>query len=341
LSTLAIASAEQISTHARAQAPVFIVGSARSGNTLLYHTLLSSGGFAEYRGEPAVFDLFAPKFGSLASRRNRERLMTAWLHSKMYRISGLEQNSIRDKILNHCHSRGDFLRILMGEIARSQGRNRWAVWGPDNLLWMNAIKAEIPEALFLHVIRDGRDVAMSMHREGWIAPFPWDCNQALLAAALHWKWKIARGIQSGRSLGPDYLEVRFEDLVANPQNTLAQISRFIAQDLDASQIRQHSIGTLGVPNSTFQEEVHAQNFQPVERWRHAMSAADLKSVESSIGPLLQRLGYALTTGEIAQPSAQQRLAQLLYPRYFDFKEWLKLHTVLGRLTSVERLHLTQ
>ena len=44
--------------------PVFVVGSARSGNTLLYHTLLSAGGFAIYRGEPAVFDLLAPDWRS-------------------------------------------------------------------------------------------------------------------------------------------------------------------------------------------------------------------------------------------------------------------------------------
>ncbi len=331
----------QPSTQARAQAPVFIVGSARSGNTLLYHTLLSSGSFANYRGEPAVFDLFAPKFGSLASRRNRERLLATWLQSKMYKVSGLEQNSIRDKLLNECQSRGDFLRIFMGEIARSQGVNRWAVWGPDNLLCMNSIKTEIPDALFLHVIRDGRDVAVSMYREGWITPFPWDRNQGLLAAALHWKWKVERGIQSGRDLGMDYLEVRFEDLVANPQDTLAQISGFIAQDLDASQIRQRSVGTLAAPNSTFQEEVRADNFQPVERWRHTLSAAELKILESSIGSLLQRLGYTLTNGEIAHRSLRQSLAQILYPQYFDVKEWLKLHTILGRLTSVERLHLAQ
>jgi hypothetical protein len=326
---------------ARTQAPVFVVGSARSGNTLLYHTLLSSGGFANYRGEPAVFDLFAPKFGNLASRRNRERLLTTWLQSKMHRISGLEQDSIHDKILNECQTRGDFLRILMSEIARSQGLNRWAVWGPDNLLCMTSIKAEIPDALFIHVIRDGRDVAVSMYREGWITPFPWDRNLGLLAAALHWKWKVARGVQSGRALGAAYLEVRFEDLVAHPKDTLAQISCFIEQDLEASQICERSVGTLAAPNSTFQEEVRANNFQPVERWRHALSVTELETVESSIGPLLERLGYPLATKKTAQPDFQQSLAQILYPRYFETKAWLKLHTVFGRMSSIERLDLAQ
>jgi hypothetical protein len=331
----------QHNTQVRSLAPVFVVGSARSGTTLLYHTLLSSGVFANYRGEPAIFDLIAPKFGNLASRPNRERMLATWLRSMMYRVSGLEREFIRERILNECHSRGDFLRILMGEVARSQGLNRWAVWGPDNLLCMTSIKAEIPDALFIHVIRDGRDVALSMYREGWIAPFPWDSKRGLLAAALHWKWKVEHGIRSGLHLGPDYLEVYFEDLVANTGETLARISGFIASDLDPSQIRRRSVGTLATPNSTFQEEIQVNNFQPVERWRHILSVAEVKTLECGIGPFLQRLGYPLACHEIAQPSFQQCLSQVLYPRYFSAKQWLKLHTILGRMTSLERLELTQ
>ena len=58
--------------------------------------------------EPAVFDLIAPKFGNLASRHNRERMLATWLRSMMYRVSGLERNSIRERILNQCQRRGDF-----------------------------------------------------------------------------------------------------------------------------------------------------------------------------------------------------------------------------------------
>ena len=257
----------------------------------------------------------------------------------MYRVSGLEQDCIRDRIVNGCQSRGDFLRIVMGEVARSQGLNRWAVWGPDNLLYMTSIKAEVPDALFIHVIRDGRDVAASMYREGWIPPFPWDQKQGLLAAALHWKWKVERGIRGSHHLGADYIELRFEDLVANPHDTMARVAGFIGQDLDASTIRQRAVGTLAVPNSTFQEEVRINRFQPVGRWRNLLSLMELKTLESSIGTLLQRLGYELEAGEIARPRFQQCLAQALYPLYFDTKQWLKSHTVLGRMTSLERLHL--
>ena len=190
----------------RAHAPIFIVGCARSGNTLLYHTLLSTGTFANYRGEPAVFDLIAPKFGSLASQPTRERMMEVWLQSRMFRISGLDGDAIREKIVRHCRSRGDFLRTVMDEIAHSQGLSRWAVWGPDNLLCMKEIKTEIPDALFIHIMRDGRDVATSLAREGWIQAFPWDRDQRMLVAALHWRWKVEYGRTAGRELGSDYME---------------------------------------------------------------------------------------------------------------------------------------
>jgi hypothetical protein len=70
-----------------------------------------------------------------------------------------------------------------------------------------------------------------------------------------------------------------------------------------------------------------------------MSSKELKAVESGIGPLLQRLGYPLSTDETPQSCFEERVAQAIYPRYFEVKHWLKMHTVLGRMASVKRLHL--
>ena len=93
--------------------PVFVVGCARSGTTLLYHTLLSSGGFANYRAEPAVFDLLRPKFGSFRSLKNRRNLVESWVRSAMFRASGLRREDIEPKVLSDCRSEGDFLAIVM------------------------------------------------------------------------------------------------------------------------------------------------------------------------------------------------------------------------------------
>ena len=158
-------SADNIRTHStgdRSRAPVFVLGSPRSGTTLLYDMLLSAGGFAVYLAESNVFNLLAPRFGDLSSRSRRERLLQAWLGSKLFRASGLQTEVVSQRILRDCRNAGDFLRIVMEEIGASQGAPRWAENSPEAMLYLPSIKRLIPNALVIHIIRDGRDVANSL-----------------------------------------------------------------------------------------------------------------------------------------------------------------------------------
>src|SRR5208283_1006352 len=132
----------------------------------------------------------------------------------------------------------DFIRIFMGEMARVQGAKRWADNSPEELLHAITIKKELPDALFIHMIRDGRDVSLSLdarpHR--WVRPFSWDVEDRLLVTGVFWEWMVRRGRQQGQRLAGDYMEVRFEDLQAEPQTTLAKIGEFIQHDLDYERI---------------------------------------------------------------------------------------------------------
>jgi hypothetical protein len=159
---------------ARSKAPVFVLGCGRSGTKLLYHTLLSAGGFAIYHSESNAFNLIGLRFGNLANPKNRRVLLDHWLRSKLFYRSGLTREEIEPKILQECHHAGDFLRILMETIARKQGVERWAESTPLHLLYLPLIKKLIPDALIVHIIRDGRDVTVSLDRIGWIRPLPWD-----------------------------------------------------------------------------------------------------------------------------------------------------------------------
>src|SRR2546421_7205149 len=98
---------------ARSDAPVFVLGCGRSGTTLLYHMLLSAGGFVVYRAESNAINLLEPRFGDLSLKRNKQRLMDAWLASKLFERSGLEAEAIRAKVIAECRNGGDFLRIIM------------------------------------------------------------------------------------------------------------------------------------------------------------------------------------------------------------------------------------
>ncbi len=74
-----------------------------------------------------------------------------------------------------------------------QGALRWAETTPAHVLHMQEIVAQIPGALFIHVIRDGRDVAASLEKQGWIRPLPPDRDRPVLAAAAYWDWIVRRG----------------------------------------------------------------------------------------------------------------------------------------------------
>ncbi len=321
----------------RSKAPVFVVGSARSGTHLLYHTLLSSGAFPIYRTEPVVFDLLAPKFGDLSKRRNRARLLEVWFKSYQYRVSGLDRKLIEEKVLAGCRNAGDFVSIVMNEIAIRQVKERWAVWGPDNLLHIPSIARTVPGALFIHIVRDVRDVAFSMYTKKFIRPFPWDKSRGLLVAALHWKWKVEWGRRYGQRVGDHYLEIHFEDLVRNTREILAEVSRFIGQELDHERIQQTSFGTLRRPNSTFAAADGAPNSDPVGRWRTHLSKEQIVEIESAVGILLEELGYTLEFPELRARSFRPELMKHLYSEYFDLKEWLRVNTPLGRLVSTNRL----
>ena len=323
----------------RDKAPVFVVGSARSGNTMLYHMLLSSGHFPIYRTEPLVFDLLVPRFGDLHSAAVRRKLMRYWLRSRQFRRSGLDARQITEKVMTSVRNGGDFLRAVMEEMTRAGGYQRWTVWGPDNLLYIPEIKRQIPDALFIHVVRDGRDVALALDRKGFIRPFTWDREYRLFVSALHWMWKVKTGRRYARTLGPDYLEVHFEDLVLNSSETLARIGTFIGQTLDYEKIRR--IGAVRRPNTSFTEELEAHNFSPVGRWKNLLSKDQIARLEGLTGELLVELGYPLSHPQAANLEFRLRALRSVYPVAYSFKEWLKTATPMGHFVNLNRLHLDE
>lgn len=318
----------------RNKAPVFVLGSPRSGTTLLYHMILSAGDFAVYRAESSVFNVLLPKFGDLRLKKRREKLMDVWLRTRLFERSGLNAEEIRGKILESCRSGGDFLRIVMEEIAHSQGVRRWADCTPEHLLNMPRIKREIPDALIIHIIRDGRDVALSMAKQNWVRPFPWEKDQGVFVAGLFWEWLVSKGRTLARSLGSDYLEVRFEDLVKNPRETLSALGRFIDHDLDYDRIQRVAIGSVREPNSSFSSQGASGPFDPVGRWKAGFSPEGLARFEGLVGRFLQTLGYPRATPpEQIQSSLALRRMRAIYHFYFDSKFWLKFKTPLGGILA--------
>ncbi len=331
---------------ARSKAPVFVLGCGRSGTKLLYHTLLSAGGFAVYHAESNAFNLIGLRFGNLSKLENRRVLLDHWLRSKLFYRSGLTREEIEPRILAECHNAADFLRILMETIARKQGVERWAESTPLHLLYLPLIKKLIPEAIIIHIIRDGRDVTVSLDRIGWIKPLPWDKKRRLLAPAIFWRWIVGKGRKYGGKMPDDYMEIHFEDVVQKPRETLARLGEFIDHDLNYDRIQQNAQGTLRDPNSSFRGDGAEMEANPIGRWKTVLSEPQIAQVESVIGDLLRETGYELASAgdqrgrSLPGRTLPIRVMSFLYPIYFDVKLWLKTYTPLSRLGETARMGIS-
>jgi hypothetical protein len=328
---------ESVATRRKDNAPVFVVGCPRSGTTVLYHMLLSAGDFAVYRAESNAFNLLAPRFRGMRSASDRRELLDVWLRSKLFRVSGLDAGKISATIMAECRSGGDFLRIVMQELVRQQGVGRWADCTPEHLLYMEEIKRQIPDALFIHMIRDGRDVALSYAKQGWSHPLPWDQDEHLGIAGLYWEWIVRKGREQGKRIGRDYLEVRFEELISNPQNTLSRIGSFIDHDLDYEQIQRAGIGSVSEPNSSFAGDSE-ETFNPVARWKTKMSAEQIAAFEELIGDSLRELGYS-PLSEVKGTGFRAARMRATYLAMFEAKHWIKTKTSLSRFVRLERIEI--
>ena len=307
--------------------PVFVVGSPRSGTTLLYDMLMSAGGFAIYLGESSIFNVVAPRFGNLGVRKNRDKMWNAWLGSRLFRASGIEPRSIESKMLENCRNAGDFLRTIMEEIARNQNARRWAGNTPEETLYLPLIKKTIPDALFIHVIRDGRDVALSLSRRRYIKPFPWKERETAIGAAIYWQWILKKGRRIGRTFGSDYTEIRFEQLVSDPRSALNNLSSFLDHELDYDRIQRTALGSVSQPNTSFKTQ-SPQEFNPVERWKKDLTADEVAKIEELIGETLIELGYGLANLETRHSWPGLVGEKFVYHSFFEAKLWAKNSAVI-------------
>jgi hypothetical protein len=172
----------------------------------------------------------------------------------------------------------------------------------------------LPEARFVHLVRGGRDVALSV-RGLWRGP-----NSAGEAAAW-WAGKVARARRQEFGLRHD-LEVRYEDLVAEPAATLRRVCEFLDLGWSDAMLRYHERASarlveFRLPRTSaggggrlfMAEEMRAIHVRAVQlpgsdrvgRWRREMASEDKAAFERVAGRALEALGYSVSTESDAEP----------------------------------------
>ncbi len=210
------------------------------------------------------------------------------------------------------------IRAFFELYAELQGKPRWGDKTPRYVSRMRAIQRALPEARFVHVIRDGRDVALSV-----LDRTVKDLTVAAVAG--RWQEKVTKARRDAPRLR-HYLEVRYEDLILEPEATLKGICEFAELRLgrgDARLPRARRRAARGDearaarpraarPKLSVERRMatHAKTREPpdpdrVARWRKQMSDEDRAEFEEAAGELLAELGYPI--GEGAAAEVEERL----------------------------------
>ena len=183
------------------------------------------------------------------------------------------------------------------------GKKRWGDKAPLHCFYMDRIEALVPESHFIHILRDGRDVCLSL-RQMWFSP-GWEVE----VQARYWCDFVSAARRHGAA-SRRYLEVKYEELIAHPEAVLRRICIFaglpyVESMLDyhertPERLREHET-RLRVDGSVVvskEQRLRQQmrTTQPpdigrVQAWKSTMDPGERRRYEAIAGPLLEQLGY--------------------------------------------------
>lgn len=288
--------------------PVFLLGFPRSGTTLLRVFLDAHPDLAIPFESFVLIDFAkrAPRYGNLATGTDRRRLVEDLLGSKGIR-SWNPRVEPEDFDLDRCGTYAAIVEQLFAAYARRCGKPRWGDKTPSYTRDFHVLYELFPQAKFLHLIRDGRDAAVSLVRQQW---GPGDYLTALSQwnEVVTWSRKMGRMLPRGQ-----YLEVRFEDLTADPEAVLRQIAAFLELPYDPRMLEGQASAGEKLPLRS--KAFHGNLTRPLDRrlalqWQRGMSAADQALSLRIAGPLLADLGYPVDRVEVSAPMVHLRRAWL-------------------------------
>lgn len=186
---------------------------------------------------------------------------------------------------------GDYpsaIRTLYAAYARNRGKTRYGDKTPSYVLHVRLLADTFPEARFIHLIRDGRDVALSYLDTDF-------GSRTLGQAAIYWDRFVRAGREAGRLLGTRrYREVRYEDLVRETERVLRELCAFVGLPFDDRMLRYYERSKQLMPTLSHTQH-HGNLGKPptagLRDWRRELSPRDVAVFEYLAGDLLDELGY--------------------------------------------------
>ena len=174
--------------------------------------------------------------------------------------------------------------------AEERGKRRWGDKTPMYMQNLRLLEKLFPDALFVHLIRDGRDAALSfLELPAGLVTETWMHPRTPAEFACQWRTEVAAARRLGERVGSRYLEVRYEELVGDAEGVLRRICDFAGLGYEAAMV--DYAGNVDVSAKPHQQRLRQPPTKGVRDWRKQMSPTDVAAFEHVGGDLLRQLGY--------------------------------------------------
>lgn len=273
--------------------PFFVIGSGRSGNTLLRAILTSHP------------DLYIPPESYVLGRVIRNyrffsflpwpllarQVISEFESFRHFYTWEIDLTDFYQQALNLPHNQRN-LAHLLDQFYQYYGTKKFPAgtrWGdktPLNTYHTHLINDVFPQAQYIHIIRDGRDVVASYLKAGLYEDKAEACDR--------WLNSIQLAQAFGQKIGSSrYLEIRYENLVRQPEQIIQQICTFLnlnfLPDMLTFWQKAHDLGdTKLAHHHNIRNPI---NENSIGKWRQTLSPADQTFVLTRLQPLLNQLNY--------------------------------------------------
>ncbi len=280
--------------------PLIVLGVGRSGTTLLRVML-------DRNSELAVpyETFFVPQ---LAHRHGRRPKLAEFLDD-LGRLRTLYDWGVTpEDVWPHLRegmTTTEAIRAIFETYAERQGKPRWGDKTPLYMQQLPLLERLFPDAIWVHLVRDGRDAALSfLELPAGFAGKTWAHPRTVAQFAARWRTEIRAARRLGRHAGERYLELRYEDLVAEPERELRRVCEHASLRWEPGMLDHTRISdAANMPE-------HRNLAQPptpgLRDWRSQMSREDALSFEEVAGDVLRSAGYELLDPGVGYPTRRGR-----------------------------------
>lgn len=271
-------------------APIFIVGAARSGTTLLQYMLKSHPDLSLPTAESHFYQR-RTEFGDLSDLGALTRLLKAiYASRKLFfdeDVHGIRFNAGTLAKRFHARQLTSVPEVIAGIFeanAEAEGKLRWGDKTPYYILHLETLLEMFPNAQFVHIIRDGRDCALSMLERKWDLEI-----FNTYHAAYTWNKYVNAGKVFGAKYPDRYHELCFESLLNEPEQTVDSLCRFLNIEFNEQVI------DFKKSNGSGKTQLLTQPLQKSNqgKWREQMSPRQIRIFEALAGETLSACGYSL------------------------------------------------